>query len=58
VVFSGSRYIAMAGAVLTGTLASALGGFGRAAAIFAPIYLVGILAVLFLPETKGEPLPE
>jgi MFS family permease len=58
VVFSGSRYIAMAGAVLTGSLATALGGFGRAAAIFAPIYLVGILAVLFLPETKGEPLPE
>jgi MFS family permease len=56
-VFSGSRYIAMVGAVLTGTLATALGGFGRAAAIVAPIYLVGMIAVFFLPETKGEPLP-
>jgi hypothetical protein len=56
-VFSGSRYIAMVGAVLTGTLATALGGFGRAAAIVAPIYLIGMIAVFFLPETKGEPLP-
>ncbi|HEX3786401.1 MAG TPA: MFS transporter [Pseudonocardiaceae bacterium] len=58
IVFSGSRYLAMVGAVLTGTLASAVGGFGHAAAIFTPIYLVGVLAVLFLPETKGRPLPE
>jgi MFS family permease len=58
VVFSGSRYIAMAGAVLAGSLASAVGGFGRAAALFTPIYLLGMLAVLFLPETKGRPLPE
>jgi hypothetical protein len=42
----------------SGTLATALGGFGRAVAIFAPIYLIGIIAVLFLPETKGDPLPE
>jgi MFS family permease len=57
VVFSGSRYLAMAGAVLIGPLSSAVGGFGPAAAIFTPIYLLGVLAVLFLPETKGKPLP-
>jgi MFS family permease len=56
-VFSGSRYLAMIGAVLSGSLASAVGGFGNAAAIFTPIYLLGMLAVLFLPETKGKPLP-
>jgi MFS family permease len=56
-VFSGARYLAMIGAVLTGTLASSVGGFGHAAAIFTPIYLIGIAAVFFLPETRGEPLP-
>jgi MFS family permease len=57
-VFSGARYLAMIGAVLTGTLASSVGGFGHAAAIFTPIYLIGIVAVFFLPETRGEPLPD
>lgn len=57
VVFSGSRYLAMAGAIFIGPLATAVGGFGRAAALFTPIYLIGMLAVLFLPETKGKPLP-
>jgi MFS family permease len=57
VVFSGSRYLAMVGAVFIGPLATAVGGFGRAAALFTPIYLLGMLAVLVLPETKGKPLP-
>lgn len=57
-IFSGARYLAMVGAVLTGTLASSVGGFGHAAAIFTPIYLIGIAAVFFLPETRGEPLPQ
>jgi hypothetical protein len=33
------------------------GGFGRAAMVLASIYVVGIIATLFLPETKGNPLP-
>ncbi|MGH3374242.1 MAG: MFS transporter [Actinoallomurus sp.] len=57
-IFGGARYLAMVGAVLTGTLASSVGGFGHAAAIVTPIYLVGIVAVFFLPETRGRPLPE
>lgn len=58
VIFSGARYLAMIGAILTGTLAASVGGFGHAAAIVTPIYLLGIIAVFFLPETRGKPLPE
>jgi hypothetical protein len=40
------------------SLAAALGGFGKVAVYFTPIYLVGILAVLWLPETRGKGLPD
>jgi MFS family permease len=56
-VFSGARYLAMIASVVSGSLASALGGFDRAAVIFAPVYLLGVVAVLFLPETRGKGLP-
>ncbi|SDC89397.1 MFS transporter [Paraburkholderia lycopersici] len=58
VVFSGARYLAMAGAIAAGTLAAALGGFGKVALWFAPIYLLGVVAVWFLPETRGKGLPD
>ncbi|PLZ00240.1 MFS transporter [Burkholderia sp. WAC0059] len=58
VVFSGARYLAMAGAMAAGTLAAALGGFGKVALWFAPVYLLGVIAVLFLPETLGRGLPD
>ncbi|TDV39397.1 putative MFS family arabinose efflux permease [Paraburkholderia caballeronis] len=58
IVFSGARYLAMAGAIVAGTLAAALGGFGKVALWFAPIYLLGVVAVLFLPETRGKGLPD
>lgn len=57
-VFSSARYLAMIGSVASGTVATALGGFGKAAAIFTPIYLVGVVAIFFLPETRGQGLPE
>ena len=58
IVFSGARYLAMAGAIVAGTLAAALGGFGKVALWFAPISLLGVVAVLFLPETRGKGLPD
>jgi hypothetical protein len=33
------------------------GGFGTAATIVAAIYLLGLAAAPFLPETRGKPLP-
>ena len=58
IVFSGSRCPAMIGAITAGSLAAALGGFGKVAVYFAPIYLIGIFAVLWLPETRGTGLPD
>jgi MFS family permease len=57
-VFSSARYLAMLGSIASGTVATALGGFGKAAAIFTPIYLIGVVAIFFLPETRGKGLPE
>jgi hypothetical protein len=34
------------------------GGYGKAAVIVSMIYLVGIVAALFLPETRGKLLPD
>src|SRR5207253_11122699 len=55
--FNAGRVLSSAGPFLTGVLVSALGGFGRAAAAIALIYLVGLLILPFAPETKGRPLP-
>jgi len=33
------------------------GGYGQAAMVLALIYIVGIVAAPFLPETVGKPLP-
>lgn len=57
VIFNITRVLALAGALLTGTLAGLLGGVGNSAAIFASVYILGIVGVLLLPETKGRPLP-
>ena len=35
-----------------------LGSFAKAASTVALIYLVGLVVLLFAPETKGKPLPE
>lgn len=56
-IFNLTRVLASIGALVTGLLASVVGGVGNAASIAAVVYLLGIVAVLLLPETRGQPLP-
>jgi MFS family permease len=55
--FNGPRFIAFLGPLFAGALIVYFGGFGYAATIIATIYALGLVAVLFLPETRGQPLP-
>jgi MFS family permease len=55
--FNGPRFIAFLGPLLAGAMITEFGGFGQAAMVLASIYVVGIVAAFFLPETKGSPLP-
>jgi MFS family permease len=57
-VFNAPRFIAFLGPLLAGTLIVKFGGYGPAATIVALIYLLGLCAVPFLPETVGKPLPD
>jgi MFS family permease len=55
--FNAPRFIAFLGPFLAGTLIVTFGGFGKAAMVLSFIYILGIIAAPFLPETKGKPLP-
>ena len=55
--FNAPRFIAFLGPLLAGQLIVAFGGFGPAATTIATIYVLGIVAALFLPETRGKRLP-
>ena len=56
--FNAGRILASASPFITGWLVTALGTFGRAASAVALIYLVGLVTLIFAPETKGKPLPD
>ena len=56
--FNAGRVLASASPFLTGWLVTELGTFGRAASTVALIYLVGLVVLIFAPETKGKPLPD
>ena len=55
--FNAPRIVAFLGPLMAGTMIVAFGGFGKAAMVLASIYIVGIAAAPFLPETKGKSLP-
>ena len=56
--FNAGRILAAGGPFLTGYLVSLLKTVGGAASAVALIYLVGLVILLYAPETKGRPLPE
>ncbi len=44
--------------ILTGWIIASLGGVGVGVGLTAMVYLAGVAAVAFAPETKGRPLPD
>jgi len=56
--FNAPRFIAFIGPMIAGTLIADFGGYGNMAVAFSFTYVVGFLATLFLPETRGKPLPD
>jgi MFS family permease len=53
------RIFAAGGALLQGKLVSAFAGnYARAGAVVTLVYIIGIVAIWFAPETKGKPLPD
>jgi MFS family permease len=55
--FNAPRFVAFLGPLVAGNLIVYFGGFGYAATIVASIYVLGLAAAPFLPETRGQPLP-
>lgn len=62
--FNFGRVLASVGSLQTAALLSAFKNeagepdYARACSVAASVYVVGLLLVLFAPETKGKPLPE
>jgi MFS family permease len=56
--FNAGRILASASPFMTGWLVTTLGTFGRAASTVALVYLLGLVVLLFAPETKGKPLQD
>jgi MFS family permease len=57
-VFNAPRFVAFLGPLFAGSLIVRLGGYGIAATAVGSIYLLGLVAAPFFPETRGQPLPE
>jgi hypothetical protein len=56
-IFNASRIPAAFGVLIAGAIIAQLGGYGNAAMTIATVYLLGLVAAPFLPETRGKPLP-
>src|SRR5207247_412230 len=56
--FNFGRIIAAVGVLQLRTLQGAFGGLPQACAALSFIYVVGVIVIWFVPETKGQPLPD
>ena len=56
-IFNFARFLAMFGPILASSLIAFFGGYGPAATTLAGIFVIGLIVLPFLPETKGQPLP-
>ncbi|MCE3552029.1 MFS transporter [Pseudonocardia sp. RS11V-5] len=56
-VFNATRLVAWIGPIVSGALIASFGGVSHAALYMGSAYLLGIIMLPFLHETKGEPLP-
>jgi MFS family permease len=56
-VFNTSRVPAALGVLVAGAMISGFGGYGNAAVAIASVYILGLAAAPFLPETVVKPLP-
>jgi MFS family permease len=57
-IFNAPRLLAAGGTLMAGRLIVRFGGYENAAMIVALVYLLGLAAAPFLPETRGKPLPD
>ena len=57
-IFNATRLIAWLFPIAAGAMIQFFGGIPRTAMAFGVIYAVGLIVPWFLPETKGQPLPE
>jgi MFS transporter, SHS family, sialic acid transporter len=56
--FNFGRILAAIGVLQLQTMQASFGGLPQACAALSFIYVVGIVVIWFVPETKGQPLPE
>jgi len=56
--FNFGRIIAAIGVLQLQTLQASFGGLPQACAALSFIYIVGVIVIWFVPETKGQPLPD